>query len=210
MERKSADSDGTSESLQKDQKTFPKRKKKGVAELAATQISDLSPLSQPETSATKSITTAEGPQNEGPTENDRGQSVSKHIGLRFVALLTAFVPLTLLIIAGNLSPAQEGLGTHQQLGLPPCSMRVLLGVRCPACGMTTSWSYFAKGHWLDSINTNAGGFLLALLCIAIIVIAAHVIRCGRLPSPLIQKTLTMAGVAILIVTLLDWVARLQG
>ena len=89
-------------------------------------------------------------------------------------------------------------------------MLSLFGIRCPACGMTTSWSYFAKGNWIASISTNAGGFLLALLCIAIIIISAQVVRNGRLPSARIQKGLTIAGVGILIVTILDWIARLQS
>lgn len=133
----------------------------------------------------------------------------RRIGLRILAGFFALIPLTLLIIAGNLNPTERGLGTHQQLGLPPCSLRVISGIRCPACGMTTSWSYFVRGDWLASMSTNAGGFLLALLCVAMMVCAAQVVRCGRLPSPRVQTSLTMAGVGILAVTLVDWIIRLQ-
>ena len=134
----------------------------------------------------------------------------KRVGLRITVAFVALVPLSLLVIAGNLNPAEEGLGTHQDLGLPPCSLRVLAGIRCPACGMTTSWSYFARGNWLASMNTNAGGFLLALLSLLMIVLAAQVIHCGRLPSPRVQTWVTMAGAGVLIVTLVDWIIRLQS
>ena len=129
--------------------------------------------------------------------------------LRLTFALVALVPLTLLIVAGTLKPAEQGLGTHQQLGLPPCSLRVLAGIRCPACGMTTSWSYFARGNWLASMKTNAGGFSLALLYILTIVPAAQVVRCGHLPSLRVQTWLTMAGAGALVVTLVDWIIRLQ-
>ncbi|PQO43376.1 DUF2752 domain-containing protein [Blastopirellula marina] len=68
----------------------------------------------------------------------------------------------LLVTAAMLKPNQQGLGTHQQLGLPPCSSRVWFGVRCPACGMTTSWAYLTKGNVFRSIQSNAAGFLLGL------------------------------------------------
>ena len=58
------------------------------------------------------------------------------------------------------------------------------------------------------MNTNAGGFLLALLCIALILTAAQVVRCGRLPSPRVQGWLTIAGAGVLAVTLVDWIIRL--
>ena len=32
------------------------------------------------------------------------------------------------------------MGTHQQLGLPPCNFVTLTGYPCPACGMTTSFA----------------------------------------------------------------------
>ena len=182
------------------------------------QISKVTPLSHPKTSisGTVAVTLSTASDSAGDsTSNEAGKPIQKHpvsqqVVLRVTALLTALTPLTLLIIAGNLTPAKQGLGTHQQLGLPPCSMLYLFGIRCPACGMTTSWSYFTKGNWIASINTNPGGFLLALLCIAIIVISVQVVRHGRLPSHRIQKGFTIAVVGILIVTLLDWVARLQS
>ena len=68
----------------------------------------------------------------------------------------------LLIVARCLQPSSAGMGTHQQLGLPPCGMVRLTGTPCPSCGMTTSWSHFTRGRILDSLGANPGGTLLAL------------------------------------------------
>lgn len=195
----------------------------GMEPLSA-QNSEFPPLSQPETPHNKAnhIHLDEKEPIDGASRCDSKlglhdesnetttAAASKRIGLRIIVGFLALIPLTLLIIAGNLNPAERGLGTHQQLGLPPCSLRVLAGIRCPACGMTTSWSYFARGNWLASMSTNAGGFLLALFCVAMIVLAAQVVRCGRLPSPRVQSWLTIAGGGILVVTLVDWIIRLQS
>ncbi len=80
---------------------------------------------------------------------------------------------SLFLIAGfafslSLVPDQRGFGTHQQLGLPPCSFRVLFGTFCPTCGGTTCFSFFVRGHWWLAIKANPAVFLLALWCAAMI------------------------------------------
>jgi hypothetical protein len=214
VERKSADRDAGLEQRQKDQKTLQKTDSGDNSDVVIAQISRSTPLSPSETSILSNTAAlpiaAVDSMGDETSKHSHRPPAAKQTALRVAALLTALTPLALLIVAGNLTPAKQGLGTHQQLGLPPCSMLYLFGIRCPACGMTTSWSYFAKGNWIASISTNAGGFLLALLCIAIIIISAQVVRNGRLPSARIQKGLTIACVGILIVTILDWIARLQS
>ncbi|AMV33862.1 hypothetical protein VN12_17165 [Pirellula sp. SH-Sr6A] len=66
----------------------------------------------------------------------------------------------LLTIAAQLSPATEGLGTHRQLGLPGCTWMEVWGVRCPSCGMTTSWSLAMRGDWVAAARANPAGLLL--------------------------------------------------
>jgi hypothetical protein len=119
------------------------------------------------------------------------------------------VPTGLLIVAACLPPSPNGLGTHQQLGLPPCSLRVLAGIRCPSCGMTTSWAHMTRGHVLQSFASNSGGALLAL--------ATAIGGPWALISGLRGRWLggtpnewTFAGIslAIMAVTLTDWGVRL--
>jgi len=65
--------------------------------------------------------------------------------------------------ASLLEPDQRGYGTHQQLGLPPCTFVVLFGRRCPTCGGTTSWAYLVRGRLIEAAQANLGGALLGTL-----------------------------------------------
>lgn len=76
--------------------------------------------------------------------------------------------LACLGVASWLTPDPQGRGTHQQLGLPPCSSVSILGMRCPACGMTTSWALMMEGQVVQAIQTNTGGtllFMIAFSCV---------------------------------------------
>lgn len=115
----------------------------------------------------------------------------------------------LLITASLLSPDPQGLGTHQQLGLPPCSSRYLLGIRCPACGMTTSWAYVMDGNLFSALQVNTAGTLLALLAIPaspwLVVSAVRGRVLAKAPSEMLCIWL---AIAITILTLTDWGVRL--
>lgn len=71
--------------------------------------------------------------------------------------------LGLLVVSRTLSPDPSGIGTHKQLGLPPCGYKIVFGVPCPSCGMTTSWALATRGKFISSARSNLGGFLLALM-----------------------------------------------
>jgi len=122
--------------------------------------------------------------------------------------------LGLLGVARWLEPAASGFGTHQQLGLPECTTLTLFNVRCPSCGMTTSWSHFTRGQFAEATAANAGGLLLALsagLCgiwaIASAIKGKHwVDRPTTIPALI---WLAMIWLAIVIgVTVVQWIARL--
>lgn len=130
--------------------------------------------------------------------------------LRIAALVIAVVPLGLMSVTRQLQPNSNGLGTHQQLGLPPCSMRALFGIRCPSCGMTTSWAHFTRGQWWQSMRMNFGGFLLACFSVWIAWLAMRVVWMARLPSLTTQRRVTFASVTIVLVTLVDWLFRLAA
>lgn len=67
-------------------------------------------------------------------------------------------------VATFVSPDPRGFGTHQQFGLPPCTLRLLAGVPCPSCGATTSFAHFVRGEWPSAIRANGAAFVLACLC----------------------------------------------
>lgn len=83
-------------------------------------------------------------------------------------------------LAAMLAPDPRGFGTHQRLGLPPCTIRTLYGVRCPTCGMTTSFANFVRGRFVDSFRANFAGFCLACVCAAQVPWCLVSIRQGRM------------------------------
>lgn len=84
---------------------------------------------------------------------------------RWLLLFWSLLLLAGFGVAAGLKPDPRGFGTHQALGLPPCTVRLLLGIPCPSCGMTTSFSHFIRGQFVDSVRANAAGFLLASVCL---------------------------------------------
>ncbi|HEX6985779.1 MAG TPA: DUF2752 domain-containing protein [Planctomycetaceae bacterium] len=112
-------------------------------------------------------------------------------------------------VAASLEPDPRGFGTHQRLGLPPCTTRALLDVPCPSCGMTTSFANFVRGRFLQAARANASGLLLAAVCaVQLPWIAASVAR-GRLLGVRRPDRLALAVVLPLaVVCLAEWALRL--
>ena len=114
----------------------------------------------------------------------------------------------LLGIAGWLRPSPNGMGTHQQLGLPPCTATVLFGIRCPACGMTTSWAHFMRGQWWWSFRVNPGGFALALQATATIpTLMVFAVRHRRLTS-LFWWITVISLIFAFTAAFIDWTVRI--
>ena len=70
--------------------------------------------------------------------------------------------VSLFTIATRLEPAAGGIGTHEQLGLPPCGMAMIWGLPCPTCGMTTAFAYAARGQFAAAFHAQPAGLTLAL------------------------------------------------
>lgn len=118
--------------------------------------------------------------------------------------------VTLLILAASLSPNPKGMGTHRQLGLPPCSLVVLAGVRCPSCGMTTSWAHLMRGNLVSSVQANSGGTLFALAALASgpWLLFSGLSGRWRMWCPN-ERVLLILGLSMIAVTLIDWCLRLK-
>jgi len=74
----------------------------------------------------------------------------------------------LLLVARLLQPAPERVGTHLQIGLPPCAFLHLTGIPCPSCGLTTSVAHAARLHFYEAVITQPFGlvvFLIAALAV---------------------------------------------
>ena len=126
---------------------------------------------------------------------------------RLWAVATGVILLGLLAVARVLTPSPAGMGTHQQLGLPPCTFDAMFGVRCPSCGMTTSWSHFTRGSFVSSWNANPGGLCLAVLAGVTGVWSLVTAYRGRYRSLVSDGTLAVIAVAIAAITVGDWMLR---
>ena len=94
-----------------------------------------------------------------------------------------------LTIARVLSPAPNGLGTHQQLGLPPCFFHKLTGIPCPTCGMTTSFAHTVRLHFYEAFVTQPFGMLACVLMAMFIPISLLLMQ-RRVPW---MKVMTVRG-----------------
>lgn len=82
---------------------------------------------------------------------------------RTLAGIIAIACAAVLITAAQLQPAQKGVGTHEQLGMNPCSLYERTGVPCGSCGMTTAFSHAAHAQFAQSFVTQPMGMVLSLI-----------------------------------------------
>jgi len=82
---------------------------------------------------------------------------------RLLLLVSGAMLGGLLAVAGMLKPDSRGLGTHEQLGLPPCAIQALFQIPCPSCGMTTSWARLMRADITGSLNANPAGTTAAVI-----------------------------------------------
>jgi Protein of unknown function (DUF2752) len=80
-------------------------------------------------------------------------------------LITPLISAAILVIARLLQPSSRGVGTHEQMGLPPCPFLYLTGIPCPSCGLTTSFAYAARFEFFSSLITQPFGLIIFFLTI---------------------------------------------
>ena len=91
--------------------------------------------------------------------------------------------------------------THLQLGLPPCTFRVVTGLPCPSCGMTTSFALLMHGDLANSLRANAVGTLMALFGLLVVPWSLASTVCKR-PLFITSLERTLLGVVLIFVVLL--------
>jgi len=117
--------------------------------------------------------------------------------------------LGVLLMVGvglSLTPDPAGHGTHQQLGLPPCTIHYLTGRLCPSCGLTTSVSAILHGQFALAWRANPIGFLVVAGALAVAGNSLMVLLSGR--SVRVENTrLTLLLLALLMLWLLHGAIR---
>jgi Protein of unknown function (DUF2752) len=106
---------------------------------------------------------------------------------QYIAL--ACVSGIVLTIARVLSPSPNGIGTHQQLGLPPCFFHQFTGIPCPTCGMTTSFAHTVRLQFYEAFIVQPFG-MLACMLMALFIPLSFVLMRRRVPW---MKLLTARG-----------------
>lgn len=94
--------------------------------------------------------------------------------LKYFALI--FLSSLTLLIARWLRPSPRGVGTHEQLGLPPCLFLHFTGFPCPSCGLTTSFAHAARLDFYQSLIIQPFGLIAFCLTILSIPLALYLIH----------------------------------
>lgn len=127
--------------------------------------------------------------------------------LRYLALIF-FSSLTLLI-ARWLRPAPRGVGTHEQLGLPPCLFLHFTGFPCPSCGLTTSFAHAARLHFYQSFITQPFGLITFCLTLLSIPLALYLIHCRIAWASLMHaRGVNVLLYILLALYVLSWIYKL--
>ncbi len=126
-------------------------------------------------------------------------------------IIAGLVGLTLLLLAVWLKPNPNGFGTHQQLGLPPCTFQFWFDIPCPSCGGTTAFAHFVRGQWGSAMRANAASCLIAGLCVIGVPWSWFSAWKRRyLGVRDIVLTLVVILITLSVVAVSQWIARLLG
>lgn len=119
---------------------------------------------------------------------------------RLRAAASAFGALVILVVGAVLVPDGRGVGTHEQLGLPPCTTYRLFGIPCPFCGMTTAFAHMAHGHPYEAFQTQPAGALAFFGAIGFAVFNGIVAGTARAPAMLkkrsVRRVMWQVGIGV--------------
>jgi hypothetical protein len=98
---------------------------------------------------------------------------------RIALIAMALGGALLLYLSWRMEPDPRGFGTHEQLGLAPCSFRTYAGIPCLSCGMTTAFSLMMRLRWIDAIVVQPAGAMIFVSILAFIPLALWASIRGR-------------------------------
>jgi hypothetical protein len=117
--------------------------------------------------------------------------------------------IAVLAIARCLHPSASGVGTHVQLGLPPCRFLAVLGIPCPSCGLTTSFAFAAHLQFEQAFAASPFGLLLFLaVVLAIPVICIQLYKRSASLSILGNIDLSVLAIWTVAAYLASWFYKL--
>ncbi len=128
---------------------------------------------------------------------------------RFLCVFFGTASVAILVTACSLTPDPRGVGTHEQLGLPPCAFLQDHRMPCISCGMTTAFAAAAHGDLPAAFRANPFGIVLFVLAA---IAPFHCIRCWRRadsPLAILSHRRAAFWLPVFLVTLLvNWGAMI--
>ena len=115
----------------------------------------------------------------------------------------------ILIVARLLQPSSRGVGTHEQLGLPPCAFLHLTGIPCPSCGLTTSFAHAARLDFYEAFIVQPFGLILFCLTALSVPLSFYLIY-SRVPwaKLICSAKSNLALYALIALYLLSWLYKI--
>ena len=107
-------------------------------------------------------------------ESPAGATVDRIVA--FVCL-TAGAGMTYVLALAR--PDSRGFGTHEQLGMSPCSWPVTMEAPCPTCGFTTAACHLVHLSPIRAILTQPFGAAMAAAGLAAAAYAGFCLLTGR-------------------------------
>ena len=105
-------------------------------------------------------------------------------------------------LAAWLEPDPSGIGTHTELGLPPCGFYVVFHKPCPSCGMTTAFAWVMHGHPLNALRAQPAGVAVFLAAAALFFYLPWAWWRGRPPVQILETRGFLPAVLTLIAIIL--------
>jgi hypothetical protein len=128
---------------------------------------------------------------------------------RVAYLVAAAAAAAVLAAARFVTPATSGVGTHEQLGLPPCTFHVVTGHGCPGCGLTTAFAHLSRGAVDAALAANP--MALPLFSLTALSVPWLLYRAAR-PVPIeryVETPLALLAIALLTAAMYAaWLVRL--
>ena len=113
-----------------------------------------------------------------------------------------------LVVSLLLTPDPRGHGTHEHLYLPPCGLYYLTNIRCPFCGLTTSFVHTMHLELGKAFEAHPAGPPLVLIFAAQIPFRLLLLAGKELPLIHHPNASLWAWRAVLCLAILGWLVRL--
>ena len=121
---------------------------------------------------------------------------------RLIAAVVLGTGAAFVFALSRVPPDPRGFGTHELLGMEPCSWAVSGGLPCPTCGVTTAACHLVHLSPFQAVATQPFGaalagfgiWLAAVAGISLIRRSSFVDKLARLP----YATLLISGILLLL------------